>query len=319
VTALSIVVVTFNSRSYVDGCLDALPAAADGLETEVIVVDGASADGSAAHVAQRGDVAVIPLRENVGFARANNRGIERASGDIVLLLNPDTVPAPGSLRLLHDFLGATPACGAVGPRLETPDGVLQPSAGALPTLFGTFVHAAGLNRLLPRDERRRARLHAVLGLVMPRSASRLSDHAVARRCEVVWAAAIALRRTALDQIGILDEGLFMYGEENDLCARLLRGGWQVWFLPSSRVLHIGGGSAPFRPALAAWFYQSRRRYFRRNGAAWQAALALPAIAGGLALRPATAAAAERSVRAATREASFAAQTLRLLLTGGTAR
>jgi hypothetical protein len=257
----------------------------------------------------------VPLRDNVGFACANNRGIEKAAGETVLLLNPDTVPAPASLRLLHEFLQTTPACGAVGPRLETPDGGLQPSAGALPTLLGTFVHAAGLNRLLPRDERYRARLHAVLGRVIPRAASRLSGHTDARRCEVVWAAAIALRRAALDQIGLLDEGLFMYGEENDLCARLLRGGWQVWFLPSSRVVHIGGGSAPFRPALAASFYRSRRRYFRRNGAAWQATLALPVIAGGLAVRPAVTALSERSLRAAAREAAFAARTLGIVFRG----
>lgn len=313
---LSIVVVTFNSRHCIDACLDALPRALDGLAAETIVIDNASSDGTAEHVATRRDVTVMPLERNVGFARANNQGIARTSGETVLLLNPDTVCAPQSLRLLHEFLAADPRRGAVGPRLETPDGVLQPSAGALPTLLGTFVHAAGLNRLLPADEGRRARLYTVLGRAIPRSASRLADHGGARRCEVVWAAAMAVRRVALDEVGLLDDRLFMYGEENDLCARLLRGGWEVWFLPSSRVVHVGGGSAPYEPFLAASFYQSRGRYFRRNGTPLQAALSSPVIVAGLALRPLVGTIVGRSLTAGVREASFAARTLDRLRVGG---
>ena len=315
---VSVVIATYNSAGYIDACLDALPEAADGVPLQVILVDSCSPDDTVARAAGHPEVEVHALADNVGFARSNNVGIRQASRETLLLLNPDTVARPRSIRILHEFLVGHPACAAVGPRLLDADGHLQPSAGDLPTLIGTAAHAATLNRLVPRDEARRAAWFASLGRVLPRSASRLADHGRARSCEVVWAAAVALRREALERVGLLDEGTFMYGEENDLCARFKKDGWTVWFEPSATVLHYGGGAAPFRPVLAASFYRSRLRYFARNGSVAERLGAPLAVAVGLALRPAVVGLAERDASAAAAAARFSAATGMRLLSAGRA-
>lgn len=316
-TTLSIVIVTHDSAGFIEPCLDAAAAACGGLPFEIIVVDSASQDNTLAVLGRRAEVRVLPLHENVGFAAANNRGIAMAAGDTIVLLNPDTVARPDAFAVLQRFLERHARCAAVGPRLETADGSLQPSAGALPTLIGTFAHAATLNELLPRDEFRRERLYGLARRMLPRSASRLASHeADARRCEVVWAAAVALRAGPLRQVGLLDESGFMYGEENDLCARLRRAGWEVWFEPAAEVLHYGGTLSPFKPALAASFYAARLRYFSRYGRRLERRLAPLAIGAGLALRPLVRSAVARSLRELTSTARFSAATARLVWRGG---
>jgi len=320
VTDVSVVIVTHNSAGYVGACLDALGPACEGVTTEVLVIDTASGDETLTRLERRPGLEILALGANEGFARANNRGIRRARGATVVLLNPDTVARPGSLAELHRFLTAAPRRGAAGPRLVTGEGKLQPSAGGLPTLLTTFAHAAGLNRHLPSDEASRARLHAMLSLVMPRSSGRLGDHlAEPRRCEVVWAAAVALRAAALEEVGPLDEGLFMYGEENDLCARLGRAGWEVWFDPRAEIVHFGGGSGAFAPPLAAQYYRSRRRFFRRHGGVARRLAAPLAILGGLLMRPLVALFAGRGAAAMRREARFSLATAAGLAAAGRRR
>ena len=285
-TEVSVVIVTHNSAAYIDACLDAVGPACDGVEAEILVVDTASSDDTVARLDSRPGIDVLALNANEGFARGNNRGIRRARGRTVVLLNPDTVARPGSLTTLHRFLDREQRCAAAGPRLIAGDGVLQPSAGGLPTLMTTFAHAAGLVRFLPSDEAARARLHRLFGRLLPRAGARLADHAERpRRCEVVWAAAIALRAAAIAEVGALNEDLFMYGEENDLCARLGRAGWEVWLVPEAEVLHFGGGSGAFAPPLAAHFYRSRLAYFRRFAGERGRLAASLVIVAGLVLRP----------------------------------
>jgi N-acetylglucosaminyl-diphospho-decaprenol L-rhamnosyltransferase len=310
---VSVVIATHNSAGYIVPCLDSLLDMPSDVHTEIIVVDSASTDDTCSLLASRPDVQVLSLAQNVGFGAANNLGISRASGEYLFFLNPDTVVMPGALESLLGSLHRRPRCGLVGPRLVNDDGSLQASAGAAPTVVRTLVFAAGLHRLLPRDERARARLYAGLRAVMPLSADRLADHTVARQCDVVSGAAMLLRRRALPRGTAFDEGSFMYEEETVLCHRVRNEGWEVWFEPAGVVLHHGGASSPHTPRLAAEFYRNRLRFFRQYGTTSQCVGLLPAVVCGLMLRPLLALILPSGTESVLDETRYSMKTLRCLL------
>lgn len=223
---LWVVIVSYNTRELLAACLESLVGLPSGIE--VIVIDNASADGSAALVRERfPQVQLIENSQNVGYARANNQGILLSVGHYILLLNPDTEVQLGTLGRLVAFLDAHPEVGAVGLQLLNPNGTLQPSGRRFPTL------ASALGELLPLpgDWRRRLR-----GPLEGRDYSQI--------CEVdeVSGAALCLRRDALNQVGLLDEDFFLLGEDIDLCWRLKAAGWKVVYLPDAQVVHHWGGS-----------------------------------------------------------------------------
>jgi GT2 family glycosyltransferase len=228
---LSIIVVSYNTRQHLERCLRALAAASADLETQVIVVDNASRDGSVEML--RHDfpaVTVIANRDNVGFARGCNAGLAAAEGRFLLLLNSDTVPAPGSLSALVRYARAYPRAGAVGPRLRAADGSPARSCFHFPSLTRPYLNIAAVRRLV--GDR--------FGLPYA------WDHPCLRDGGVVdWlsGACMLLRRDALAAAGVLDERYFMYFEDTDLCRRLWRAGWQVVFWPAVEVIHEGGASA----------------------------------------------------------------------------
>lgn len=250
---LSIIIVHWNTRALLARCLASVAAEAATFrrgEVETIVVDNASSDGSVEMV--RSDfpgTTLLVNRENIGFARANNQGIRAGQGAYLLLLNPDTELFPGSLHALVDFLESEPRGGAAGACLLNPDGSLQPSAYPAPALTREFW------RLLHLDA------------VVPWSAYPLAAWASSppRPVEVVQGAALLLRRAALDEVGLLDEDYFMYTEEVDVCVRLTRGGWRVYWVPQARVLHHGGQST--RQVASEMFlrlYESKVIFFRKH-------------------------------------------------------
>ncbi|HEY3067281.1 MAG TPA: glycosyltransferase family 2 protein [Methylomirabilota bacterium] len=227
---LSVIVVSYNTRQHLARCLRALPAATTGTECEVIVVDNASRDGSADVVRREfPSVTLIANRDNVGFARACNAGLEGAGGRFLLLLNSDAVPTPGSVSALVRFARAYPRAGAIGPRLRTADGRTARSCFHFPSLVRPYLNV-GVVRRLAGDR---------FGLPYEWNHPCLRDGGV-----VDWlsGACLLLRREALAATGALDERYFMYFEDTDLCRRLWRAGWQVVFWPSVDVLHEGGAS-----------------------------------------------------------------------------
>ena len=247
---LSTVVVTYNSRGVVERCLESVRAAAAGLDTEVIVVDNASIDGSADLVAERfPGVRLIRNRGNLGFGRANNRGFELARGRYILLLNPDTRVAPDALRKLVAFADAHPRAGAVGARLEYPDGRLQHSAFRFPDLcqavFGFF-------DVVPLDSRVNGRYGA-------------GAYAGSFATEHLIGACLLLRREALDAVGPFDPRYFMYFEETDLCVRLRRAGWQNLFTPDARVVHLGATSTSVvHERMSVEFHRSQAYFYGKH-------------------------------------------------------
>ena len=219
---LSVVIVTYNVRDLVVACLRSLgeePA-------EIFVVDNASEDGTVEAVrAAWPEATVIANPDNRGFAAANNQALRRACGRHLCLLNPDTVVRPGALARLQEALDRDPRLGIVGPRLLNPDGSLQSAGLSFPTL-GALLRAAVPWTRPPRP---------------PRGAGRGGGDPVP--CDWIIGACMVVRREVLDEVGLLDEAYFMYGEEKDLCFRAKQAGWQVACLPEAEVVHYGGQSA----------------------------------------------------------------------------
>lgn len=252
---ISVVIVSYNTRDLLRDCLLSLPAAAQGLGYEVFVVDNASTDGTVEMLRREFPGAhVIANTGNVGFATANNQGLELARDAYLLLLNPDTAMQPGSLRTLCEWLATHPEAGAVGPRLLNGDGSLQRSAYHFPRpslLLLEQLSAATLLRKLPGLDRRYLGAWA---------------HDRPRQVDWLVGACLLLRREALASTGLLDPNFFMYGEEIDLLKRLADRGWRTWLVPEAKVVHYGGASSAqvgIRAGLQATrgMYQFYRKHY----------------------------------------------------------
>lgn len=265
---LSIVIVNWNSGPLLRRCLDALPAACTprGTSTpipfEVFVVDNASADDSISR-AQESTQAfkLMAIRANVGFARANNLVLTEARGEVLLLLNPDTEPQPGSLAQLVARMSAQPAVGVMGAKLLNPDRSIQPSVRRFPTTGALALLLARLAHLFPRTPALRRYL--------------MADFAYDRGALVdqVMGACFAIRRRAYDEVGPLDTRFWIWFEEVDYCRRVKAAGWQVWYEPSVEVVHVQAAAFRQAPRIrsAWWFSRSAVRY------AWKHLGMLPAV------------------------------------------
>jgi len=225
---LSIVIVNWNTRDLLRDCLRSLPAALAGLETEVIVVDNASGDGSPAMVrAEFPGVVLVESGGNLGFAAGNNLGLERATGTAVLLLNPDTVCPPASLARLYRFLLGKPGAAVAGPRLVDAGGRPTISGGSFPR---TRFHWAGL--VDPRG---------IAGI--DRRTFTPARNEPSRPVEYVMGACFLMSRRGLDEVGPLDERFFMYFEETDWCRRARDAGLEVWYCAETEITHLEGRAA----------------------------------------------------------------------------
>ena len=222
---LSILIVNWNTRELLRDCLAALYADPASGQWEVVVVDNASADGSVAMVREAfPQVQLLASQENLGFSRANNLALEKAGGEYLLLLNSDTRVELGALGELVDFMERQPRIGAAGPMLLNADGSLQLSCGIAPSLKTEFVHKLLLHRLFP--------FFKLAGW----------DHGAPRSVGWVSGACLLIRRQALAEVGPLDPAIFMCCEDLEWCLRLHQRGWQIFYYPFSRVVHLEGQS-----------------------------------------------------------------------------
>ena len=242
---LSVVIVSYNVRRFVEQCLDSVHKASEGIESEVFVVDNASQDDTVEAIGKEYPwVRLIANDDNLGFARANNIAIRQSVGEYVLLLNPDTIVAEQTLRQAVGFMDAHPKAGGVGVRMHNADGTLAPeSRRAIPTPWVSCLKMLGFTRRYYMSH---------LSWDEP------------GRIEVISGAFCLLRRKALDQIGLLDEDFFMYGEDIDLSFRLLKGGWENWYVPCD-IVHFKGEStqkSTFRYVHV--FYQAMLIFFRKH-------------------------------------------------------
>jgi N-acetylglucosaminyl-diphospho-decaprenol L-rhamnosyltransferase len=255
VPVVDVVVVSFNSRSELRRCLEPLVGVPD---VHLFVVDNASADGSLESVSDL-PVTAVQLTANGGFARGVNAGWRLGEAPYVMLLNPDASIDEQSLRRLARVLDEDPGVGAVAPRIVDASGHVDYSLRRYPRVRSTFAQAFFLHRLWPR--------------------AAWSDELVRdpllyeRRWSPDWVsgACVLVRRSALEQLGGLDEGFFMYAEDIDLCRRLRGLSLDVRYEPEATVIHEGGASAP-RAALLPVLAASKLRYARKHRGRGYAAL-----------------------------------------------
>lgn len=229
---LSIVIVNYNVKYFLEQCLHSVKKAIEGINAEVFVIDNNSVDGSCAHIRERFSwVKIIENRENVGFSRANNQAIRMAKGRYVLLLNPDTVVEEDTFEKCIAFMDAHEDAGGLGVKMIDGSGHFLPeSKRALPTPWVAFYKIFGLSRLFP-GSRKFGRYH--LGYLDENETSEI---------EVLAGAFMFLRKEALDKVGLLDEDYFMYGEDIDLSHRVRLGGYKNYYYPDSTIIHYKGES-----------------------------------------------------------------------------
>ena len=242
---LSIIIVSYNVRTYLETCLQSVQKALEGIEGEVWVVDNDSQDDSV-EVLRRDYpwVRLVANTENMGFARANNLAIRQSQSEYVLLLNPDTTVEEPTLRGVLQFMDTHPEAGGAGVMMHNEDGTLAPeSRRGLPTPWVAGMKMLGFTKRyymshLPWDQ--------------------------PGRIDVISGAFCMLRRKAIDQVGLLDEDFFMYGEEIDLSYRLLKGGWQNWYLPFSITHFKGKSTQKTEYRYVHIFYQAMLIFFRKH-------------------------------------------------------
>lgn len=253
--ALTIVIVSFNVREDLDRCLRSIPAAVGDLSTTIVVVDNGSRDGTGAMLRERWpEVALIELGSNLGFASANNVGIRATRGELVLLLNPDTVTPAGSLARLVRVLREHPEAAAAGPRLV--DAAGQPELS-----FGWPMSPLGeLRQKLIEGLARR-------GVGRVRRALARSLRTAGTR-DWISGACLLARRADLEAVGLLDERFFMYTEDVDLCVALRRRGRTVRFEPEAEVQHLRGRSGGANPDLERRRRESHLAYYQKHHPFW---------------------------------------------------
>jgi len=247
---ISIIIVNWNTLHYLEQSLSSIYANLPSNEFDVWVVDNASTDGSPQMVMEGfPQVHLIENKQNVGFARANNQAIRKSRGRFVWLLNSDTKVKPNALDHLFNFMQLHSDAGAAGSMYQNPDGSLQTSCYPLPTLSREIWRLLHLDNIRPYG-------------VYTMDKWSISDP---KEVEVLQGASLILRRVALDQVGAFDEDYFMYTEEVDLCNRLIEGGWSLFWVPQSQVIHYGGQSTQLEATrMFLSLYQTKILYFRKN-------------------------------------------------------
>lgn len=235
---ISIIIVSYNVKHYVELCLHSVYASIkeSGVEAEVFVVDNDSPDNSAGYLAhhfptdQYPSLHIIPNARNVGFGRANNQAIRRSKGEYVLFLNPDTILTEHTLRDVLTFADSKPNLGCMGVKMLSADGrfALESRRG-LPTPWVSFCKMSGLASIFPKSR------------VFGRYYMRYIPASEPTEIDIVSGAFMLCSKKALDKVGYFDEDFFMYGEDIDLSYRLLKGGYQNYYYPTP-IVHYKGES-----------------------------------------------------------------------------
>jgi N-acetylglucosaminyl-diphospho-decaprenol L-rhamnosyltransferase len=261
---LSIVIVNWNVRDLLRRCLHSImynfQLPTSDFQTEVIVVDSASSDGSVAMIEEEfPQVRLIAHSENVGFTVGNNQGMAVSRGRYILLLNPDAEIVGDALATMVEYMDGHSQVGVLGPQLLNPDRSIQSSRRRFPTLATAFLESTILQQWFPDN---RVAKHYYI-------ADRSDDEV--QEVDWVTGACLLARRETIEQVGLLDEGFFMYSEELDWCRRIKAQGWKVIYLPTARVIHYGAQSSEqVKSFQHIQFQRSKIRYFRKHHGPWQA-------------------------------------------------
>lgn len=258
---LSIVVVSFNTKDVLRECLARVDKYSQGIETEVLVVDNNSSDGSVEMISTEfPDFKLIANSENLGFAAGNNVALRIAKGRYVLLLNSDAYLLDDTLEKTLKYMENNPECGILGVKLISEDGSMQPSARNLPDPLSKFLVMSGLSDRYPGSR------------FFGSPDYKWWNHQEVKEVGWVPGAYFLIRKDVINEIGLLDERYFMYFEEIDYCLHAARSDWKVVFYPDARVIHLGGQSSARTKKritisgkqLINFRVASEFRYYRKN-------------------------------------------------------
>ncbi|GEM_PF-23426 len=229
---ISIIIVNYNVKYFLEQCLLSVKAGIVGMDAEVYVVDNNSTDGSVEYLRPKfPEVIFIENKENTGFAKANNQAIKECKGEYILLLNPDTIIGEETLRTLSFFMDEHPQTGGIGVKMLDGHGVFLPeSKRSFPSPWVSFCKLFGLSKLFPKSK------------MFARYSLPYLNKNKQHKVDVLAGAFMLLRHEALDKIGLLDESFFMYGEDIDLSYRLVLEGYNNYYIPE-RILHYKGESS----------------------------------------------------------------------------
>ena len=271
--ALDVVIVAYRSQELLRDCLSSLRAFPPARDAHIRVVDNASGDGTAELVQREfPEVELIASSENLGFSRANNVAIRRGEAPYVLALNPDTRITEGALDQMVELMESNGKIGISGCRLELPDHTFDHAARrSFPTPIGALAHFTGVGRSR-RAPNRLAQYRAPTVESGP--------------VDAVNGAFMLIRRAALDEVGLFDEGYWMYMEDLDLCYRFAQAGWVTWYEPGVTVIHIkAGSSGQYRSLRLNYaFHYGMFRFYRKHYAPSASFLVRPVIYVGIAAK-----------------------------------
>jgi hypothetical protein len=252
---LSVVIVNYNVREFLDHALTALKKAMKGIRGEIIVVDNASDDGSVEMVRRRySSVTLIANKSNLGFSKANNLALQQARGSHLLLLNPDTVVQEDTLRVMLKFFDDHPDVGLAGCKILNPDGTFQLACRrSFPRPWVAFTKIFGLSTLFPRTK------------LFGRYNLTYLDPEETYEVDAVSGSFMFVRRTVLEKVGGLDEAFFMYGEDLDWCYRIQQAGWKIYYVPLTQIIHYKGESTK-RSSIddITMFYEAMDLFVRKH-------------------------------------------------------
>ncbi|WP_018758677.1 glycosyltransferase family 2 protein [Paenibacillus terrigena] len=256
---LSIIILNYNTRQLTLDCLQSVYASTTSYRYEVILIDNNSSDDSVEHLQRHyPSTHLIANQENVGFSRANNQGMLVAQGRYILLLNSDTIVESETFEIMLQFMDSHPEVGTSGCKLILPDGSLDKACRrGFPTPSASFYYAFGLSRMFPNNPRFN---QYQLGYLSP-------DESYPIDCLV--GAFMLVRREAIDQVGMLDEEFFMYGEDIDWCYRIKKAGWQNYYYSRTFITHYKGASSRRKPFKIIYefhraMYLFHKKHYRKH-------------------------------------------------------
>jgi len=217
---LSIIIVNYNTKDYLSNLVKSIKQSADKLTKEVIIVDNGSTDGSA-------KIATIKNQHNLGFAAANNQGIQKATGDYILLLNSDTEILPNTLQTMVDYMDNHPDVGVSTCKVELSDGSLDPASHrGFPTPWSSVTYFLGLEKIFPHSQ------------IFASYHQGWHDMSTIHEIDTPTGAFYLTRRKIIDKIGLLDERFFMYAEDIDWSLRIKQAGWKIMYVPTVKITHF---------------------------------------------------------------------------------
>lgn len=251
---VSIVIVNWRTPQLLRACLQALSNEKDRTFFEIYVVDNASGDESVEMILRDfPQINLIVNQKNVGFSKACNQVIPQAKGEYVLLLNPDTVVVDDAISKLSKFLDDNPKSGAVGPKVLNADGSLQLACRrSFPSPAASFFRLTYLSKLFPNHP------------LMAKYNMTYSDPDKTTEVDALSGSCMMVRKVVVDKIGLLDEDIFMFGEDIDWCWRIKQAGWQVFYYPEAIIYHSHGASSRLRPIGATFDLHKGMEVFYRK-------------------------------------------------------